>query len=684
MRTDRWAVVLLDRRGKVASWSEAAADLVGIPRSQALGVPFGDLLRTEDGRDFSAYVAEMSRDVVQPAPVVRVRGNRASPTESLRLTFVRATEDRVALILGGQPANGDAKTSRFGLLEELGLQVREGVVLSSPDLDEPGPLILYANEAARSLMGWAGGDGRGESLLSFLDPEPREGLRQRVRDALRRDEDGVTEQVLVSDGAGQHRLVEWSIRAVRAAAGRTTHYVSVQREAPADALRGAAFRGVDVDPLTGLPNRARFLARLGRSLEWVRRGEHYAFTLLGFDIGELELTERRWGVAVANLIVEALAWRIRRSLRPLDLVARIAHDRLGVLVEHNMEDQHLMDVMGRIRREIAEPYVIGGQRIVQPITVAMLPFVPDPEITPDAEEILRTFEHALTSASGEEAPEGLLKARVGAGTGGTVSGTVGLELRRALNKGELRLRYQPIVRLEDDSIQGLEAFVLWEHPTRGLLPARAFLHHAEGTGLMPSIGRWVAAEACRHLHGWRMQRLGEPFPAIHLNLSSSEFWDPEPVKRILDVIRQEGASPGDFRLEVSEGTLSRNPAAASLVLESFIEAGFQVWLEGFGGGRLSMRDLLWLPFRNFKLDAGLLWEESPTGGRSPASLMLGLARLAQELRRTVVAANVETDEERELLPGDCCTLGQGSFYARPVDPDAVPMVLTRAAAIIPR
>lgn len=673
-------MILADRRGTVTSWSDAAADLMDLPADAAVGRSLNLLLEEEEGRDILPSLADLCDDAMLPAPVmhVRARAGGASPSGSqrpFRLTFVRATDERVALILGERRRSHGARVNRFGLLEEVAHQVSEGVLLASAEIEGRGPQVLYANDAACALLGRVGEDLRGRQLLDVLDPGGRDGLRTPVYEALREGAEHVTEQVVVEHPDGRRALVEWRLRAVRTSEGEITHYVSVQRDVTDDDLRGGSLRGALVDPLTGLPNRERFLERLARSVGWAERGEHYAFTVLGFEIVALDEAERRWGVAVANLLVEALAWRVRRCLRPNDLVARIGHARLGVLLEHYAEEWDLEDLLGRIRREISMPYVIGGHRIQQAATGGALPVLRRGHLPGDAEAVLGDLERGLSASAAHEAPAGFLRLRVGEGVPREVSGPVGLELRRAVAADELRLRYQPILRLEDGGVEGLEALLVWDHPTRGLLPARAFFHHAEATGVVPLLGRWVTREACAHLGRWREQWPGLAIPPVHLNVSTAEFWDPDPLGRLLEIFELAGSDPRDFRLEVSEGTLSRNPAAASLVVERMVAAGFEVWLEGFGGERLSLRDLLWMPFRHFKLDNGLLWEESRSGGRQPSPYLLALARLAQELGRTVVASSVETLAERKRLRPDSCALGQGSFFARPVEAADVPALL---------
>lgn len=682
----KWAVILADRRGTVMSWSDAAAELMDLPAGSAVGHPLDALLASDEEPGILGSLEGMCDDVLRPAPVLLVRrrnapGGVGDGVAPLRLTFVRATEERVALLLGEHGPAERSRVNRYGLLEDVGHQVSEGVVLANTQLDGVGPRVLYANDAARCLLGRIEGDVRGEPLFELLDPARRDGLRSRIRDVLRKGGDHLTEQVVVERPRGRHAMVEWSLRAVQAGDGQVTHYVSVQRDITDDVLRGGGSRGADVDPLTGLPNRERFLGRLARSVEWAKLGERYAFTVLGFEMMEFEAMERHWGVAVSNLLVEALAWRIRRCLRPNDQVARITHERLGVLLEHSDDDWDVRDLLNRIRREISLPYVIGGHRISQGVRGGALPILRRADLPGDAESVMGLLEQALSAPTPAEAPPGFTPIGTGQGGRGATSGVVGLELRRSLAKNELRIRYQPIVALESGTIQGMEALLLWQHPTRGLLPARSFLHHAEGTGLMEQVGRWAVAEACAHLRSWREQRSGAPQPPIHLNISPAEFWDRDPVGRLIAVLENAGLEPGDFRLEVSEGTLSRNPAAASLVIERLVEVGFEPWMEGFGGGRLGMRDILRMPFRYFKLDPALLWEESGSGGRVPSPFMLALARLAQELGRKVVAGNVETMDERRQLRPESCTLAQGTLYANPIAAGAVPSFLDSRSVI---
>ena len=673
-----FTVVLLDSAGIVRSWPPLARKLVGVPEEEALGKPLEALLESVSNRDPADAVRCLADgQSVETAASMVVRPRSSAGTGPLHLSIARASGDRIAAVL--RDASVESPEPAFTLLDRAAVnaaaaRISEGIAVTTAGLDSTGPRILWANEAFARFFGTSLDTAVGRPLLEVIDSEHREELLERIRRELHEGTGVFTRQAIVEREGTEPILLEWELAPVQGPDGAVVNFVSVQRDMTDIVLRGSRFRSgsPDLDYLTGLPTGDHFASRLERAIEWRRRGGDYGFAVLLLETSELRTVERRWGSLVANTLFEAVAWRIRRCTRPVDLVARLGFDRIGVLVEQFGADVELAPLLDQIQEGLRNPYVLGERRLAMTVSGAALAVTRDRDPPGDAPQIMATLDRrlgiAVATGGGvlltvEPEPAGA-DARAGHRT----------ELEKAIHQQQLRLLYHPIISLDGGHVVGLEALLRWEHPDRGLLPSRAFIADAEAAGIIKPLGRWVLEEVTRHVAQWRRELPSESIPPVHVNISTAEFWDPELPRRLARMIQEGRLRPPGLRLEVTESTLARDPVEAARVLRRLGAVGVDVWLDRFGAGGLPLTTVVRLPFQHLKVDPELVWE-ARDGSRHAGPLLESLIHLAREMGREAVAGGVETTRERDLLLEVSCRLGQGYLFSDPVGPEAIAELL---------
>jgi EAL domain-containing protein (putative c-di-GMP-specific phosphodiesterase class I) len=242
------------------------------------------------------------------------------------------------------------------------------------------------------------------------------------------------------------------------------------------------------------------------------------------------------------------------------------------------------------------------------------------------------------------------------------------DLRRALERGELTVWYQPIVELEGGRAVGFEALLRWRHPERGLLGPDAFIGVAEETGLIAPIGEWVLGEACRQLAAWRSEYGGAGSNvSVTVNFSSRQLAKADVVERIAEILTREGIEPACFKLEITESFIVENPEVAAQVLERVRALGCRICLDDFGTGYSSLSYLLRLPIDVLKVDRSFLVDLG-RGARN-ADIVWAVVALAERLGMQVVAEGVERESQVVHLRELGCEYGQGHYFARPMEAD---------------
>ena len=421
----------------------------------------------------------------------------------------------------------------------------------------------------------------------------------------------------------------------------------------AEQLAGRAAR----DPLTGLPTRALFLDRLDAVLARLERHPCLVAVLV-LDLDRFAQAAERVGVDAADGVLVAVAGRLRGVLRPSDTVARLGSDEFAVLCQDLRDGRDAVRLAERIASGLETPFAVAGTELTLAASVGIALAGSHRR---RAGHLLRDAETAMHRAKRQEGTsyelyDEAVRARL------TERLRTEAALRAALDRGELRVAYQPIVSLREGRVVAVEALARWERPGDGQLHPAEFVPAAEETGLIVTVGGWVLDVACRQAARWDGAG-GRVAPRVHVNLSERQFAEPHLVDRVRGALAGSGIDPARLCLELNEQALAGQPGAAAATCEQLAALGVGLAVDDFGTGCSSLASLRQLPLAALKIDrsfvAGL--DREPTDD-TVATAVIGLAH---NLGLTVVAEGVETRRQLARLDALGCDLAQGHLFAAP-------------------
>jgi diguanylate cyclase (GGDEF)-like protein/PAS domain S-box-containing protein len=424
------------------------------------------------------------------------------------------------------------------------------------------------------------------------------------------------------------------------------------------------------DTLTGLPNRALFMDRLERLLTRARRHADYLFAVLWLDLDRFKIVNDSLGHLMGDQLLVEIAHRLQTCVRAGDTVARIGGDEFTLLLDDIRGTADAIRVADRIHDTLAEPFSLDGHEIYTTTSIGIALSASGYET---AEDVLRDADTAMYRA------KALGKARhvvFDAGMHARAVATLEIEtdLRRAVEREELRLQYQPVVSLQTGAIVGFEALVRWHHPTRGMVPPGQFIPAAEDTGLIVPIGRWVLDQACRQMHGWRTRLPADSLIWMSVNLSSRQLAQMDLLDQVQETLRETGLDGRYLKLEITESTLMENIDSATVVLSDLRALGIQVSIDDFGTGYSSLSYLHRLPIDTLKVDRAFVTQIG--AGQDSSEIARVVITLAHTLNMNVVAEGVETTEQLGALQFLGCEYAQGYLFSRPVDSDQATALLS--------
>jgi diguanylate cyclase (GGDEF)-like protein/PAS domain S-box-containing protein len=528
-------------------------------------------------------------------------------------------------------------------------------------LDEDG-VIEFCNDAVLRATGYAHEEMAGKNWFELcVPPDQREARRNQYADDLAAGAEAKNEERDVLTRSGERRVVEWNVVALREPDGRVAGAAAfgvdvTDRRRAADKLHHDAFH----DALTGLPNRALFLDRLEHRLAVEKRRHQTSFSVLVLDIDRFKMINDSLGHVRGDQLLVEVARRLQACLRPADTVARLSGDEFTILLEDVPTAADARKVAERVQAELRLPFWLGANEVFSGVSIGI---AHGNASYTSPEDMLRDADTALYRAKAQ-------------GRGRCVEFDASMHdravellqletaLRRALERRELRLHYQPVVSLTTGQISGAEALVRWNHPERGLLPPMEFIPLAEETGLIVEIGAWVLREACRQMKEWQ-ERLGQPQLEIGVNLSSRQFQAPGLVAEVAEVLRATGLSPRCLRLEVTESLLMEKHPAVAETMTELRAMGVRIDLDDFGTGYSSLSYLHQFPIDTLKIDRSFVQRigENEDG----LEIVNTILSLASSLDMEVVAEGVETEQQLALLRKLRCAYAQGYHLSRPIE-----------------
>jgi diguanylate cyclase (GGDEF)-like protein len=424
-------------------------------------------------------------------------------------------------------------------------------------------------------------------------------------------------------------------------------------------LFDAARRGALHDPTTGLPNRDLLTDRIAQALVSSDPDHADPIAVVLLDIDRFKVINESAGHAVGDRLLVALGQRLVGALRPGDTVARFSGDEFGIILDPVVDVEDARDMVERVGAELAAPFPMSGREWFMSASFGIAIGRPG---RATAGEMLREAEIAMIRAKADPSTRQVVfEARMS----GQTMDRIDLEndLRRALDRGEMRLHYQPLVDLALDRIVGFEALVRWQHPTRGLVPPLAFIPLAEETGLILPLGRWILETACRQASRWQdAPRTGPPL-LMSVNLSARQFVQPDLVEEVAAILGETDLDPSLLELEITESVVMDQSETGIRTLNRLRAMGVRLVLDDFGTGYSSLAYLKHLPLDTIKIDRTFV---AGLDGEADRSIVDAVVGLAHGLRISVVAEGIETEAQFEILRAMGCDVGQGYLFARPI------------------
>jgi diguanylate cyclase (GGDEF)-like protein/PAS domain S-box-containing protein len=520
--------------------------------------------------------------------------------------------------------------------------------------------ILSVNRSFEAIFGRGEGELLGADLFQLFDPEDQSQFRSEL------DSGNVLELRGTLPG-GQPVFVEVSSRAC-VFENDPAHVTAVRditrRRKAEDAVRVQAWH----DSLTGLPNRVLLMDRLEQALKLATR-EGRRLALLYLDLDRFKMVNDSLGHGAGDELLKQAASRLEAQLRKGDTVARLGGDEFCVLLADAALEGDALAVGHKIVAALNEPFFVHGQELHISTSVGVA-FYPDHDSDPD--RLLKLADMAMYRAKQNgrnqmavyaEDLEEKQELRLSHEN----------DLRRAIEKEEFRIFYQPQIDLASGRIVGAEALLRWQHPERGLLGPDEFIPLAEESRLIVPLGEWVLMQSCLAAARWNKKAAQGMSLSIAVNLSAWQLHKRSLLKTVDAALSKSGLPAEKLELEITETVAMRNPALTLDMLKSFAERGVRLSLDDFGKGYSSLNYLKEFPVHAIKVDMAFV--AGLPGSPKDAAIVKAMIALAHNLGLCCLAEGIERKEQLAFLQKEGCDLGQGYLYSRPVPEEAFEALL---------
>ena len=523
--------------------------------------------------------------------------------------------------------------------------------------------VRYITPSVERVFGYAAGELEGTKLIALIHPDDKAQVLQFLTNAARED-DGHTG---LSEFRMRHRDDFWLfVETLRTnllsdpnvkGIVLNTRDVS-ERKAFEEQLAHQAFH----DSVTGLANRALFKDRVEHALERQVRDDH-PVSVLFMDLDDFKTINDSLGHAAGDRLLGEVGERVKNSLRSADTAARMGGDEFAVLLEDGDEGIGAADVAARILTSLEGPIHLEGKEVFVRASIGIATADLTRQKGPEgAEELLRNADVAMYMA--KEAGKGRYQVFEPA-MHDTALRRLELkaDLQRAVDNGEFVLHYQPVIELETNTINGLEALVRWNHPTRGMIPPLDFIPLAEETGLIVPLGHWVLREACIQATAL-LERFPEKPLHMAVNLSARQLQRPEIVGEVAGILMETGLTPSNLTLEITESVMMQDMELSIQRLAELKELGVMLAVDDFGTGYSSLNYIRRFPVDILKVDKSFV--DGVNEGGEESALTAAIIELAGILKLKPVAEGIERADQLEKLLQLKCDLGQGYYFAKPL------------------
>ena len=657
--------VMLDREGRITYCNDYLLRLTGWRRDEVIGRDWFKLFIPSscDLKDrFAAVLADLpSASHHDNEILTRSGGQRLIQWTS---TTLRSASGEVI----GTASIGDDITERNKDAEQHRARMEDryrALLEAAPDamvvVNEGGEIVLL-NVQAEKQFGYRRDELVGQKVTDIIPTGFAERL---VADALRSAEEALAQQMGTGmeltgrrkDGSGFP--IEILLSPLESAEGTLVtaaiRDITERKKADAQMIHWAQH-----DFLTDLPNRFLLNDRIDQAIAWaLRHGKQIAVLFL--DLDGFKYINDSLGHSIGDRLLQSIAKRLEQCVRAPDTVSRQGGDEFVVLLS---EEEHWEDaaiVAGRMLQSVADAHAINQHDLHVTASIGVSVY---PDDGMDAETLVKNADTAMYNAK-ENGRQSYQFFKPDMNIRAVERQSIEEGLRRALERREFTLHYQPKINLRTGAITGAEALIRWTHPTRGQVLPGQFIPIAEECGLIRPIGRWVLREACRQARAW--VDAGLPVATMAVNVSAMQLRQENFLQSVFAVLQDTGLDPGSLELELTESVLMKHAESTAATLQDLREKGVRVAVDDFGTGYSSLSYLKKFPIDALKIDQSFVRQIGTAG--DDAAIVTAVINMARSLKLLVIAEGVETQEELEFLQAHQCEEGQGYYFSRPVPPE---------------
>ena len=555
-------------------------------------------------------------------------------------------------------------------------EMLENVQLVAVVLDVQGR-ITFCNDYVTSLTGHAREDVLGHDWFELFIPEARrDGVRASFFDKIGPGTIAPHDVHEIVTKSGELRMVSWSNTVLRGEDGLVAGTASIgtditeQKRAEEKLLHDALH-----DALTGLPNRTLFLERLDGALSRHKRREQNMFAVLFVDLDRFKVINESLGHAIGDQLLIEAGRVLSACVRPGDTVARLGGDEFTVLLDDIGDELLATRVATKIHDALLVPFDLGGHEV---FTTASIGIALSATGYERPEDCLRDADTAMyrAKARGKSRHEIFDKSMHKRALTLLALET---DLRRAVERQEFQLAYQPIVAVKNGAIVGFEALIRWRHPKRGMIPPMDFIPIAEETGLILPLGEWVLRQASQRLSHWNTKTVADDPIWMSVNVAARQLTHPGLVEVVKSAIAETGIEASKLKLEITESMIMADAVAAVGALEQLKAIGIHLLMDDFGTGHASLSYLHRLPISTIKIDRYFVGRIDSNS--ECLEIVRTILNLSRSLSMDVVAEGVENSAQREVLQALGCEYVQGYLLSPPLDADAAERLLLTNRAV---
>jgi diguanylate cyclase (GGDEF)-like protein/PAS domain S-box-containing protein len=660
-------VVITDLQDCVLHVNSRMSKLVGCTVTEMIGKPSGQFFSAIEGwLQFHAGQATQERQRFygwKEGQLQRKDGRKFWAEVNATLLCTNAGEPTGTLITVKDITERKWLEEYLRLLESVVVNANEIVMISQaePTEDPLNLRIVYINDAFLRVTGYNSSEVIGKSAHLLLGEETAAKEVDRIRAAQLKHE-AIKAELVLHRKDGSTFWVDLNTVPIRDEQGKVTHFVSVMREVTErkqveEQLRRNAFH----DSLTGLPNRLLFMERLSHTVDRIKQNPDLQFAVLFLDLDRFKVINDSLGHMIGDQLLVAIARRLESCVSQKDTVSRLGGDEFTILLESIQDVEDATKIAERVHQALSTPFNLNGHEVFTSVSIGITMSTTAFE---RPEDMLRGADIAMyrAKASGKACHEIFdtdMHTRV--------VNLLQLEndLRRAVERQEFLLHYQPIVALATGRIVGFEALVRWQHPDQGMVSPIKFVPIAEETGLIIPIGHWVLKEACQQMKLWQDCFPQDPPLTISVNLSSRQFSQPSLIGQIRKLLTDTGLNAHSLKLEITESAIMENTELAMDTLLQLKAMGIQLSVDDFGTGYSSLGYLYRFPMDVLKVDRSFISRVDVDGEK--LELVRTIITLAWNLGMDVVAEGVETTKQLAQLKALKCEYAQGYLFSKPLN-----------------